>query len=82
MRAVVVGAGAVGARAARQLLGAEGLEALDLVDANEGHVAALASSLGSPASVAAWEPAGLDRGDVVVLALPGPHAELARSALG
>lgn len=77
----MVGAGAVGARAARQLLGTEGLEALHLVDVNQGHAAALASSLGSPASVAAWEPEGLHRGDVVVLGLPGPHAELARSAL-
>ena len=77
----MVGTGAVGARAARQLLGADGLDELRLVDPNEGHVAALATSLGPPASVAGWPPERLGTGDVVVLALPGPHAELARAAV-
>lgn len=81
MRAIVVGTGAVGARAARQLLGAEGVDDLRLADPNDGHVAALASSLGPPASVTTWDAADLSRGDVVVLTLAGPHVDHARAAL-
>ena len=77
----MLGTGAVGARAARQLLGAEGLDDLRLADLNEGHVAALASSLGPPASVTAWDPTALRPGDVVVLALPGPHVAYASAAV-
>ena len=76
-----MGTGAVGARAARQLLGAAGLDQLLLVDLDTRHVSSLASSLGPPAAAADWEPAGLTSGDVVVLALPGPHVELARAAM-
>lgn len=77
----MLGTGAVGARAARQLLGAPGLDDLRLVDPDDGHVAALASSLGPPASVATWDPSTLAAGDVVVLSMPGPHAGLARAAI-
>lgn len=77
----MVGTGAVGARAARQLVGVEGLEELRLVDVAAGHVAALAASLGPPAVVGEWRPETLGTGDVVVLATPGPHAVLARAAL-
>ena len=76
-----MGTGAVGARAARQLVTADGLDELRLVDVNGGHVGALASSLGSPAVVGGWDPDGLAAGDVVVLALPGDHAVLAQAAL-
>ena len=77
----MVGTGAVGARAARQLLTADGVDELRLVDLNAGHVGALASSLGPPAAAGAWDPGTLSAGDVVVLAVPGNHGALARAAL-
>ncbi|MDP9388495.1 MAG: hypothetical protein M3Q48_11445 [Actinomycetota bacterium] len=79
--AVVVGTGAVGARAARQLLGAEGVEHLLLVDSDEGRMVSVAASLGAPATPAVWAPGALGPGDVVVLATPPPHLELATSAV-
>ena len=76
-----MGTGAVGARASRHVLGAPGLERLVLVDADEARASAVASSLGGPAVVGAWEPSSLQPGDVVVLAGPGPHADLASAAV-
>lgn len=79
--AVVVGTGAVGARAARQLLGAEGLQRLLLVDSDGARAATVAASLGPPATPAVWAPDALTHGDVVVIATPPPHAELAAAAV-
>lgn len=75
----MVGAGAVGARAARQLVGAP-VDDVTIVDTNPSQAAAVAASLGAPAAVGAWAPDGLEAGDVVVLACPGPHLDMAREA--
>lgn len=97
MRAIVVGPGAVGACAARQLFGEAGLRELlivgrygaeDLPDTADGVVA----SLGPPARRGRWQPpiwvppnrAERRRQpgfDVAVLACPPPHARLAKEAL-
>ncbi|MGQ0520451.1 MAG: hypothetical protein ACT4PX_04755 [Actinomycetota bacterium] len=81
MRVVVVGAGAVGARAARHVLGASGLDELVLVDADDQRAEAVAASLGDPSIVGRWDPIRLGAGDVVVLAGPGPHAARAAEAV-
>jgi len=81
MRAVVVGAGAVGARAARQLLDVAGLDELTVVDTNAAQAAAVAGSLGNPSVAGAWVPAELAPGDVVVLCAPVPHTGPAQEAL-
>lgn len=81
MDVVVLGAGAVGARAARQLVGIEGVTSLVVVDTRPGAAEGAASSLGSPARAGRW-PDGADGGaHVVVLAAPGDHVALARIAL-
>lgn len=77
----MVGTGAVGARAARQLVSTDGLDELAVIDANPAQAQAVAASLGPPAVAAEWDAVRLERGDTVVLALPGPHAELARSVV-
>jgi saccharopine dehydrogenase-like NADP-dependent oxidoreductase len=82
-RALVVGAGAVGARVVRQLHGS-GVAAL-VLDRDDARAQALAGALGpsvtavaSPAAL----PAAIGRGaDVVVLATPSPQAPAARDAL-
>lgn len=94
MRIVLVGAGAVGARAARQLHGLEGLDELVVADVDDGRAKAVAGSLGRPAVGRAWPrsvggPAAdaavevlLAGATVAVLATPaGTHLELARLAL-
>ncbi|HET7488639.1 MAG TPA: hypothetical protein VFJ85_11975 [Acidimicrobiales bacterium] len=81
MKAAVVGGGAVGARAARQLLGADGIELLLVDDALPGQAEAVAASLGSPCVARSWSASDLDAGDVVVLAMPGDHLARARAAL-
>lgn len=81
MRAVVVGGGAVGARAARQLLFLGQVDDLAVVDTDPKRAAALVASLGRPARAAGTVPAGADATDVVVLASPGPHRSLAEQAL-
>ena len=70
MRAVVVGVGAVGARAARQLASSDGLVGLVVSDIDEARAASVAASLGPPATAARWTPGLLDDVDVVVLACP------------
>jgi saccharopine dehydrogenase-like NADP-dependent oxidoreductase len=74
---VVVGAGAVGARAARQLLspvpdGSSGEEVV-IVDPDAERLAAVVASLGAPARAAAELPV-IEAGDVVLLAMPGAAA--------
>lgn len=75
----MVGAGAVGARAARQLVGAT-VDDVTVVDSNVSQAAAVAASLGEWAAVGSWAPGSLEAGDVVVLACLGPHLDMARDA--
>ena len=81
MKAAVIGAGAVGARAARQLLATDGLELLVVTDADSARAEAVAASLGAPAASAGSEKPGFGDLDVVVLALPRDHQRLAEAAL-
>ena len=81
MRAVVVGAGAVGARAARQLHAGDGVEALLIVDADERRAASVAASLGPGATPGRWPDSGTDGWDVVVIASPSGHKAAAEAAL-
>jgi hypothetical protein len=83
VRAVVVGVGAAGARAARQLLFLGPMHEIVVVDTEEGRAAAVAESLGEPAVVgdAAQALATVTAGDVVILATPDGHAELAGQAV-
>jgi len=82
VRAVVVGAGAVGARAARQLLSAdEPPTSLVIVESDARRASAVCASLGAPATAGAWDPAALTEGDVVVLAAPVGHRVVAEQAL-
>ena len=82
MRAVIVGAGAVGARAGRQLLFLGPLDELVVADASTARAEAVADSFGPPArasdgnGIASAEP-----GDVVILATPDGHRHLAEEAL-
>lgn len=82
MRAVVVGAGAVGARAARQLQSTDGLTALVVLDLVKARADAAAAAIGAPAAAGDWSPEALEGADVVVLASPGPHRPAAEAALG
>lgn len=83
MRALVLGAGAVGTRVARQLLTTAGTEEVRLRDPDAARLAAVVESLGAPAiadAAALDAPADVD---VVLLAGPaGTHAPAARLALG
>ena len=80
MRVAVVGAGACGARAGRQLLTPEPPDDLVLVDPDRGRADAVAASLGAPARVAAGVP-DLETGDVLLLAAPGSHRAAAERAI-
>jgi hypothetical protein len=84
MKFVVVGAGAVGARAGRQLLtpsvGDVAMDEVVVVDPDAERLAAVVESLGPPVRAAAAMPA-VDPGDVVLLAMPGGHRALAESVL-
>ncbi len=92
LKAVVVGAGAVGSRAARQLLSITDVDQLLLIDEDLSAAEEAALSLGAPAS--AQTIAGLflesrierlktlvDGADVVVFTVPDDHVELARVAV-
>jgi hypothetical protein len=81
VRAVVVGAGAVGGRAARQLLSTGPLEDLAIVEPNAAQASDVVSALGEPARHAATVGDALERADVVVLTAPVPHRPLAEAAL-
>lgn len=81
MRAAVVGVGAVGARAARQLLSIGPLDQLAVVDTLPGRAEAAANTLGEPAVAATAVPPDLGPGDVVILAHPGSHRAGAEAAL-
>ncbi|MDQ1436463.1 MAG: hypothetical protein QOK43_92 [Acidimicrobiaceae bacterium] len=95
MRVVLLGAGAVGARAARQLVSGDGggdddapaggspsgLEDLAVVDVDGRRAAAVCASLGPVARAATWEPDMLDQADVLVLACPQGHRRRAEEAM-
>lgn len=81
VRVVVVGLGAVGARAARQILVPEAPSDVLLVDTAGDRASAVAASLGPAAAVASWGPAALEGADVVVLAPPSGHPGMAAAAL-
>ncbi len=82
MRVVIVGVGAVGARAARQLDTVDGVDDLALVDVDDSRAQAVAASLGPPARVEAWSDSLVGPDAILVLALPaGSHRRLAEVAL-
>lgn len=81
MRAVVVGAGAVGVRAARQLLFLGDVETLTIVDPDGARRDAVVESLGDPAVAGTATAPKFDGADVVVLAAPRGHREAAGQAL-
>jgi hypothetical protein len=81
VRAVVVGLGAVGARAARQLASTSHVDQIVVVARHREQAEAAARSLGPAARAAEWEPAAVAGADVVVLAGPPPHRQLAEAAL-
>ena len=82
MRAVVLGVGAVGARAARQLASTEGLAALVVADVDDSRAAGVAAALGPPAVAASWRLDLLDDADVVVFACPTDARDQRRAAEG
>ncbi|HEX9995412.1 MAG TPA: Gfo/Idh/MocA family oxidoreductase [Acidimicrobiales bacterium] len=82
MRAVLIGAGAVGARIARQLVPGDGVDSLVVVDRDRIRAAAVVASLGAPALPAPPGGASLQGADVVVVAVPtGGHRTVAEQAL-
>ena len=88
MRAVVVGAGAVGARAARQLAALGDLDQLVVVDLDSARSQAVVESFGPIASAAPDLATALDAASgasaapvVILTSPPGDHAQLAGIAL-
>jgi len=77
----MIGAGACGARAGRQLVSPGPLDDLVVVDPDRERAEAVATSLGEPARIASAPPA-LDAGDVLLLTAPGSHRGLAEAAIG
>ncbi len=80
MRVIMIGAGACGARAGRQLLSLGPPDDLVLVDPDRERAEAVATSLGEPSRVASTIPA-LDAGDVLLLTAPGSHRGIAEAAI-
>ncbi len=79
MNVAVVGVGATGARAARQLASTDAVDMVLVADADADRQRAVATALGSGAKAATTE---VPEADVVVLATPaGTQAELAARAL-
>jgi saccharopine dehydrogenase-like NADP-dependent oxidoreductase len=72
VRAVLLGVGAVGARAARQLASSAEVDRVVLCDRVATRAEAVAASLGPVAQVAAWSPALLGEATVLVVAGPDP----------
>ena len=80
MRALVIGAGAVGARAARQLASTDGVDVV-VHDARASRAESVAASLGGSAQATA-DPAAHDGIDVALVATPpGTHVALATTFL-
>src|SRR5437763_14232063 len=81
VRALVLGAGAVGARVGRQLSSTASVESLVVVDQLEDRAQSLAESIGPRAEWRRWSEDLLKGCDVVVLAVPRDVRSLAESAL-
>lgn len=83
LRLAVVGAGAVGGRAARHLLAMPDLAQLHILDRKTDRARAVAASLGAPATGLAdpAEPRSLPSVDLVLVATAGPHRPWAEAAL-
>jgi saccharopine dehydrogenase-like NADP-dependent oxidoreductase len=88
VRAVLVGIGAVGSRAARQLASTETVERLTVLHADAARLARLADALAAPdrVEVAVCPPGSVDRSalrdaDVLVLTSPFHHRPAAEAAL-
>ncbi len=81
MRAAVVGAGAVGVRAARQLLSLGRVDSLAVVEPRRQRLDAVVASLGPPARPEAEVGAAVRGADVVILAGPRGHRSAAEAAL-
>ncbi|HWC39035.1 MAG TPA: NAD(P)-binding domain-containing protein, partial [Acidimicrobiales bacterium] len=81
MRTLVLGAGAVGARVARQLSPGSGVEPLIVVDKVEERARAVVESIGPGAEWKPWSEDLLRQCDVVVLAVPRDVRALAQAAL-
>lgn len=77
----MVGAGAVGVRAARQLLFVGDTESLAVFDTADARLGAVVESLGSPTTAAPDVGAALDGADVVVLCAPEGQRAAAELAL-
>jgi hypothetical protein len=80
VRAIVLGTGAVGARAARQLASSAEVEGLVLCDRTAGRAEEIACSLGASAQAKPWAAELLDDAAVLVIAAPG-QAGAARAAV-
>lgn len=81
MRVVVVGAGATGARAARQLASTPGLDQLVVCDTDVRRRDEVVRSLGDPAEAQDFQRELLEGADVVVLAHPHDQRRIAELAL-
>src|SRR5947207_232924 len=81
VRAVLVGAGAVGLRAARQLFSLTTVETLGVVDIDASARDAGVASLGGPARPQVGDSLELGDGDVLLLAAPCAQRQLAERAL-
>jgi saccharopine dehydrogenase-like NADP-dependent oxidoreductase len=81
VRVVLVGVGAVGARAARQLASADGVSSLALLSRHRGRAEAAVASLGAPARSDEYKPEALAGADVVVVATAAGHRAWAEAAL-
>jgi len=81
VRAVVIGCGAVGARAVRQLASTSELEEVVVVDQDRTRADAVVQAVGPKTRAATFTPDLLRPRDVAVLALPDGHRELAETAL-
>jgi hypothetical protein len=78
---VIVGAGAVGGRAARQLLSTGPLDDLALVESHPGRASDVVGALGGPARHVSSATEALEGADVIVLTAPVPQRPLAEAAL-
>jgi saccharopine dehydrogenase-like NADP-dependent oxidoreductase len=74
VRVIVLGTGAVGARAARQLASSAEVDRLHLCDRTPARAEAVASSLGLSAEAVEWSPSLLDDAGALVVAAPGQQA--------
>jgi hypothetical protein len=81
VRAAVVGAGAVGVRAARQLLFLGHTDSLVVFDTSASRLDAVVDSLGAPATAAPDMRAAVAGAGVVILAAPSGHRAAAEAAL-